>query len=384
MSDAPQYEIDVQVFWHDPYPDLLAMPAIAFVPQLGATLINGHNDIATCEKNVSVFSSYQPNGLMSLLMGENMMRKDGEKHMVERRANYPCFSPGTVKQVWRSQFQQLTENRLRLLRSRNEADLFWDYAMHVSADALRCITGLTNLTSDRMNAVSQGMIDGCSNYTGDEAVDAHCHECTSEIDQAIDTKWHEITANPDASQLSVQQQAGLSEEQIRANIKLSISGGQNEPRDAIAGTMWALLTHPDQLELTRNGEVTWLQAFEEYARWVSPIGMSPRRINKHFEYGGVHFEPEDRIFLMFSAGNRDETVFVDPNQFDVTRDTSGSMSFGAGPHFCPGAFVTRTLIADFALPMAFEYLKNLRLSGEVNFGGWAFRGPLTLPCTWGD
>ena len=159
MSDAPQYEIDVHAFWQDPYPDLLAMPAIAFVPQLGATLINGRNDIATCEKNVSVFSSYQPNGLMSLLMGENMMRKDGEKHMLERRANYPCFSPGTVKQVWRSQFQQLTENRLRLLRSRNEADLFWDYAMHVSADALRCITGLTNLTSDRMNAVSQGMID---------------------------------------------------------------------------------------------------------------------------------------------------------------------------------------------------------------------------------
>ena len=38
-------------------------------------------------------------------------------------------------------------------------------------------------------------------------------------------------------------------EQIKANIKLAISGGQNEPRDVIAGMVWALLTHPDQLAL---------------------------------------------------------------------------------------------------------------------------------------
>ena len=384
MSNAPHYDIDVEAFWRDPYPDLLAMPAIAFVPQLNATLINRRDDIAICEKNVRVFSSYQPNGLMSLLMGENMMRKDGEKHLVERRANYPSFSPATVKKVWRSQFQQLTGNRLRSIMSNQKADLFGDYAMHVSADALRHITGLTNLTSDRMNAVSQGMIDGCANYTGDKTIETCCLQCTEEIDLAIDARWDDVLENPDASQLSVQQRAGLSKEQIRANIKLSISGGQNEPRDAIAGTIWALLTHPNQLELVMQGRVSWLQTFEEYTRWIAPIGMSPRRIDQHFEYNGVLFHPSDRVFLMFSAGNRDEAIFPNANTFDVTRDTTGSLSFGAGPHFCAGAFAARTLIAEFALPMVFRYLKNLRLTGEVSFGGWAFRGPLTLPCAWDD
>ena len=77
MSNAPRYNINVEAFWQDPYPDLKAMPDIAFVPQLDATLITRRHDIATCEKNVEVFSSYQPEGLMSRLMGENMMRKDG-------------------------------------------------------------------------------------------------------------------------------------------------------------------------------------------------------------------------------------------------------------------------------------------------------------------
>ena len=43
---------------------------------------------------------------------------------------------------------------------------------------------------------------------------------------------------------------------------------------------------------------------------------------------------------------------------------------------------SRALIAEFALPMIFKSLNNLRLTGQVEFGGWAFRGPLTVPCSW--
>ena len=100
--------------------------------------------------------------------------------------------------------------------------------------------------------------------------------------------------------------AGMPMDSVRANIKLAISGGQNEPRDAVAGCVWALLTHPEQLQLARSGKVTWLNVFEEFARWISPIGMSPRRIAKPFAIGDVDFEPEDRIFFMFGSANRDE------------------------------------------------------------------------------
>ena len=52
-------------------------------------------------------------------------------------------------------------------------------------------------------------------------------------------------------------------ETISANVKLAISGGQNEPRDAIAGTIATLLQNPKQLEKILNGEFDWLKAFEE-------------------------------------------------------------------------------------------------------------------------
>ena len=200
----------------------------------------------------------------------------------------------------------------------------------------------------------------------------------------LPTRLADLDAQTDASLLGAQIRAGLTDQQIRANIKLSISGGQNEPRDAIAGAMWALLTHPEQLAQVLDGSATWLQVFEEYARWISPIGMSPRRIAQPFVYNGVQFEPEDRVFLMFSSGNRDEAVFEEPDRFDLTRDIGRSLSFGAGPHYCAGAWASRALIADIALPQVFARLDELRLDGEVPFGGWAFRGPLALPCRWSE
>ncbi|MBR9844319.1 MAG: cytochrome P450, partial [Rhodobacteraceae bacterium] len=233
-----------------------------------------------------------------------------------------------------------------------------------------------------MDRVSQGMIDGCANYAGDPEVEAHCHDCTASIDRHIDERMAELVDAPDYSLLSVQMQAGLSDAQIRANVKLAISGGQNEPRDAIAGAVWAMVQHPEQLEMVRAGAATWLQAFEEYARWISPIGMSPRRVAQRAEIEGVTFEPEDRVFLMFGSGNRDEDVFERPEIFDITRDLGPSISFGAGPHFCAGAWASKCLIAEVALPMIFDRLGGLCLEGETRFGGWAFRGPLTMPVAW--
>lgn len=385
MSTAPVFDIDPAAFWTDPYPDLARMrehAPIAFVPQLGATLLTRRDTIAECEKNVAVFSSDQPGGLMNVLMGQNFMRKDGEAHQYERRAAFPALSPRTVRDHWKAMFEADTRRTLDAIRPKGRADLVREIAMPISGDALRHITGLDNMTAADIDRVSQGMIDGIANYSGDAEVEARCHKATGDIDAAIDERLASEEGAPEKSLLAVQIEAGLPMEAVRANVKLAISGGQNEPRDAIAGAVWALLSHPDQLRMIRNGESSWTDAFEEYVRWVSPIGMSPRRIAGAHMVDGVTFEPEERVFLMFSSANRDETVFDRPDVFDIARDASKHVAFGAGPHFCAGAAASRALIAEVALPLIFGMLPGLRVTEEPRFGGWAFRGPLSLPVAW--
>lgn len=387
MSNAPHFSIDVQAFWDDPYPQLKQMRAvapIAFIPQLGATVFTRRDDIFTCEKNVAVFSSHQPEGLMNVLMGQNMMRKDGDEHTAERRSYYPAVSVRAVRSVWKAQFEDHARSLLDALQTRGSADLVTEYAMPLSAQSLISLTGLSIMRFQDMDAWSQAMIDGISNYLGDAEIARRCKVATAGIDAAIDEMLPVVRKQPNTSLLSVMLEAGMPMDSIRANIKLTISGGQNEPRDAIAGCIWALLTNRDQLELVRRGDASWLQVFEEYCRWISPIGMSPRRVARRHEFGGVIFESEDRVFFMFGSANRDEAYFSDPDQFVVTRDNQKSIPFGAGPHFCAGAAASRTLVAEVALPQIFDRLSGLSIdtSSKVEIAGWAFRGLLGLPATW--
>jgi cytochrome P450 len=387
VSTAPRIEIDPAAFWHDPYPTyarLRSEAPIAFIPQLGSTLLCSRDDIFVSEKQIDVFSSHQPEGLMNKLMGHNMMRKDGDAHMNERKAIFPAISPKTVKSHWMAQFQAHADRIIDALQPAGACDFVREFALPFSAECLKSITGLTNMRFEDMNAWSQGMIDGIANYVGDPAVEARCHAATSGIDAAIDDMVPVLSRKPDQSLLGVMLAAGMPMRSVRANIKLAISGGQNEPRDAIAGTVWALLAHPDQLALLTDGTMQWIQAFEEYARWISPIGMSPRRIARPWTIRDVSFEPEERVFLMFGSANRDEKHFERADAFDLRRDTGKSIAFGAGPHFCAGAWASRAMVADVALPAIFNRLNGLRIVEDepVRIGGWAFRGLLNLPVGW--
>ena len=389
MSNAPHVDIDPAAFWHDPYPALADMRRrhpIAHVPQLGATLFTRRAHIVELEKLTEVFSSHQPQGLMNRLMGHNMMRKDGAEHIAERKLMLAALGPQPVRAHWEPIFRADAQRVLDALAPQRQADLVPDYAMPVSAHALRALTGLVNMRWQDMDAWSQAMIDGIANYGGDPAVEARCHAATAGIDACITERAPELLRQPDQSLLSVMQRAGLPEASVRANIKLSISGGQNEPRDAIAGAVWALLAHPDQLQRVLRGDVPWRRVFDEYVRWMSPIAMSPRRVAQRFTCDGVTLEPEDRVFFMFGSANRDEAFFDEPDRFDLGRtDSAAHIAFGAGPHYCAGAAASKSLIAEVALPAVFQRLPGLRLApgAEVLFGGWAFRGPLALPVCWG-
>lgn len=387
MSSAPTVHIDATKFHADPYPVLARLQAetpVAFVPEFGATLFTRRDDIFEQEKRIETFSSVQPDGLMTQLMGQNLMRMDGDAHQAVRRAIFPAFSPRTVRDHWLASFRQAADNILNALGPKGRTDLVSGFAMQLSGEALRVITGLTTMTATQMDQTSQAMIDGISNYGGDGPTKTRCQQATALIDHHIDEMIPLLRRQPDMSLLSVQMQSDLPETSLRANIKLAISGGQNEPRDAIAGTTWALLHHPDQLALVQSGAATWQQAFEEFSRWIAPIGMSPRQVARKDTVCGIDFEPGERVFFMFGAANRDPRHFSNPERFDIQRDTKPALTFGAGPHFCAGAPIARTLISEIALPMLFDRLPDLRLDGDTRFAGWAFRGPCAVPVAWGS
>jgi len=385
MSDAPHHNVDPVRFAADPYPDLAEMRAktpIAFVPQLNATLLTKRATIHREEKRIETFSSVQPGGLMEKIMGLNMMRQDGESHMAERRALFPALSPRTVADHWTPVFERIVEAQLDAIAPLGRCDLAKDFAMPVCGAALCAMTGLTNMTPEGMDRASQQMLDAVANYAADPTIEANGFLRADEVDACIDGRLEILRETPNRSILSTLERAGMPRAAIGANVKVIIGGGQNEPRDALAGMIWVLLRHADQHILIKTGQQSYLDAFREYTRLESPIQMAPRMIARADTIDGVTFAPGDRVFLMFGSACRDEDVFDRADVFDITRDTSAAIPFGAGPHFCAGAAAARTLVAGVAAPALFARFPNLRLDGPVRSHGWAFRGPLSVPVAW--
>ena len=72
MPGPPEFNIDFSSFNADPYPMLVVLrreAPVAFVPQLGSTLLTRLDDIAIWEKRIDVFSSHQPHGFANRLSG---------------------------------------------------------------------------------------------------------------------------------------------------------------------------------------------------------------------------------------------------------------------------------------------------------------------------
>ena len=387
MSTAPHVDLDLAAMRADPYPilaNLRRTAPIAFVPQLGTTLVLRRDDIVATGRRPDVFSNALTEDLMNVLIGTNMMRKDAPEHTAERGAIRPTISSRTVKTHWMAIFRAHAERLIDALPPDTPIDLFSAFAQPYCAECLKSVTGLTCMRWQDMDAWSQAMMDGIVNWVGDPEVKARCHRATAGIDATIDQMRAAPGGAPANSMLAVMEASGMSDASVRASLTLAISGGQNEPRDVATGATWALLTHPDQLAAVRRGEATWHQVFDEYVRWIAPIGMIPRKITQDWTIGTVGFEAGDRVYLMFGSANRDEAHVRNGEQFDVMRVAAPSLAFGAGPHFCAGAWISRAMLADVALPMLFERLKNLRLRKDepVRITGWTFRGLLNLPVVW--
>jgi len=66
------------------------------------------------------------------------------------------------------------------------------------------------------------------------------------------------------------------------------------------------------------------------------------------------------------SANHDESVFTDPERFDITRKNLRHMAFGPGIHFCLGAHLAR-LEGQIALRTLLERFNNLQFDFDFSF-----------------
>lgn len=393
MTDVPVADwVNLAELAADPYPvyaRLRREMPVAWVPALNRFLVTGFDACFQAELDQETFSSHEDaqRSTQVRTMGRSMLRKDDPEHKRDRMASASALRPVTIRKVWMEVFERNAERYLQHMRALGPgADLFREFAVPYAADNLCAILGLRGVDAATMMDWSHTLIAGIGNVTGDPAVWLETERVRQEMDEAIDASVAWLRREPDASMLSAMLHAAepLPEDALRANVRLTVSGGMNEPSHVIGSAVWALLTHPDQLAEVRAGVWNWADVFEETARWQSPVGMYPRLVRKETEVGGVRIPAGATVGLVIASANRDERRFAQAERFDLRRERLTNLAFGNGTHICAGNWAARAMISQVALPRLFDALPGLRLADPqaVEFRGWVFRGVRGLPVCW--
>jgi len=120
-----------------------------------------------------------------------------------------------------------------------------------------------------------------------------------------------------------------------------VVAGNDTTQSMLSGGLLALLQHPDQLDELRADPSLAAGAVEEVLRWANPLHYFRRTATEDTTLGETAIAKGDKVAMYYTSANRDETVFLRPQDFDIHRDPNPHLSFGTGEHFCLGIHLAR-------------------------------------------
>lgn len=158
--------------------------------------------------------------------------------------------------------------------------------------------------------------------------------------------------------------------------------GNETLRNGIPGGMIALLEHPEAQQALRDEPGRIGDVVDELLRWWTPVMTFRRTATKDTQIAGQRIAAGDKVVVSFASANRDESVFVEPDRFDLDRNAKAHLAFGHGPHFCLGAHLARVQMRSL-LHEVLTRTSWIELDGEPAYLRSNFqRGVKRLPVRW--
>ncbi|GGT24836.1 cytochrome P450 family protein [Streptomyces chromofuscus] len=295
--------------------------------------------------------------------GRSMLTVDGADHRRLRSLVAQALTPRRVEQM-RGRITDLTEGLLDRLaeHSGDTVDLKAVFAyplpMYVIAD-------LMGLAEERLPRLKELFEKFFSTQTPPQEVVATLTELAGIMAETVARKRE--TPGDDLTSALIQASENgdrLTDEEIVSTLQLMVAAGHETTISLIVNAVVNLSTHPEQRELVLSGKADWSAVVEETLRWSTPTShVLIRFATEDVPVGDRILPAGDALIVSYAAIGRDEEAHgPTAGAFDITRETANRhISFGHGPHVCPGAALSR-LEAGVALPALYARFPELDLA----------------------
>lgn len=172
----------------------------------------------------------------------------------------------------------------------------------------------------------------------------------------------------DLVSLLVGGEESLTSQELGSFFILLVVAGSETTRNAIAYGLKLFTDHPEQRALLlEDFDARIVKACDEIVRYSTPVIQFRRTLTRDHTMNGVEYKAGDKVLLFYNSANRDESVFKDPDTFDITRDPNPHVGFGGpGPHYCLGAHLARREMTVMFREL-FTRVPGIRATGDPDF-----------------
>ena len=338
-------------FHEDPYPTYARLRAEAPVyrnERFDFWALSRHADVLKAFRDVGSYSNAYGVSLDPAAFGPDahktmsFLALDPPDHTRMRTLVNKAFTPRTVAQL-EERIREITIEHLEPAIEQGTFDFIADFAGKVPMDVISELIGVPRSDRAELRRLADLVVhreDGQFDVPleGQQAALEMVVYFADMVARRRATPQEDLTSELMGAQIDG---VGLTDDEMIGFLFLMVVAGNETTTKLLGNAWWWAWRNPDQLAkpMADPGRIpAWV---EETLRFDGSSQMVLRVARTDLVFDVATIPEGERVLLLIGSANRDETVFEDPDRYDLDRDTAKLMSFGNGRHFCMGAPLAR-------------------------------------------
>lgn len=367
-------------FLDNPYPQLAELRKVGkplWHEELGVFLAATHADSNAVLRNRSLGRIFKPKepsdqwDTFNWLHADSILDSEPPKHTRLRSLVMKAFNPKKIESM-RPDVERITQQLLdgieRRLAETGKFDVIADFAEPLPVKVIASMLGFPDEDEHLLRPWSQAIVK-MYEVSPSEEDKLEAQKASAEFADYVHGLMVERKKNPGPdliTDLALVEEDGekLNAHELIATCVLLLNAGHEASVNGFGNGFVAALKNESQMALIRqNPDQHAATAIDEFLRFDAPLHLFERTATQDTEIGGVAIAKGQKIAALLGSANRDEAVFENADQLDLTRDPNPHIGFGAGIHFCIGAPLARMEMTT-SLPMLMKAYPKLELAGE--------------------
>ncbi len=324
-----------------------------------------HPDVQRVLSDWQVFSSErrEPGGGVESALSASLISSDPPRHRQLRSLVTQAFTPKAVEDLAPG-ITGIVDDLLQKAQARGEMDLVADFATPLPVTVIAQLLGIPVSDRARFKTWSDAVV-GHSHRDGGMSFAQAMREMGAYFMQLVAARRREPRSDLISSLLEAQVDGEhLSDLELLGFCALLLIAGNETTTNLLTNAVLSLEEAPDQRRQLLQDMSVLPGAIEETLRYRSPVQSMFRSPTREVELGGQLIPADAPVVAWIGSANRDGSVFDDPDEFDLHRNTQKHLAFGFGIHFCLGAPLAR-IEARIALEALYRRFPHVQVAAKT-------------------